>query len=103
MSFFRCCEYGSTVKRRHCKKWGRRAISEIMTSPMHPEDAAPIGKAIVNILLVDDEVRNLEVLESILASPSYHLVRAQTAQEALMALIDGEFAVIVLDIQMPGT
>ncbi|MEI9866484.1 MAG: PAS domain S-box protein [Limisphaerales bacterium] len=58
---------------------------------------------VVNILLVDDEVRNLDVLESILASPKHHLVRAQAAQEALMALIDGEFAAIILDIQMPGT
>jgi signal transduction histidine kinase len=62
-----------------------------------------VETGLVNILLVDDEVRNLDVLESILSSPDYHLVRAQAAQEALMALIDGEFAVIVLDIQMPGT
>src|ERR1700744_6067405 len=58
---------------------------------------------VVNILLVDDEVRNLEVLESILTSPTYHLVRAHTAEEALMALLDGTFAVMVLDIQMPVT
>jgi PAS domain S-box-containing protein len=64
----------------------------------------PAGKTdVVNILLVDDEVRNLDVLESILTSPNHRLVRAQAAQEALMALIDGEFAAIVLDIQMPGT
>lgn len=55
----------------------------------------------VNILLVDDEVRNLEVIESVLNSPDHRLVRAQTADEALMALIREEFAVIVLDIQMP--
>jgi PAS domain S-box-containing protein len=62
-----------------------------------------MGKATVNLLLVDDEVRNLEVLESILAAPGYRLVRAQTSQEALMALLDEEFAAIVLDIQLPGT
>ncbi|HEY1172204.1 MAG TPA: response regulator [Verrucomicrobiae bacterium] len=55
----------------------------------------------VNILLVDDEVRNLEVIESVLQSPDHRLVRAQTADEALMSLIRDEFAVIVLDIQMP--
>lgn len=75
-----------------------------MTSPVIvAESASSMGKSTVNILLVDDEVRNLEVLESILTSPDYRLVRAQSAQEALMALIDGEFAVMVLDIQMPGT
>ncbi len=57
----------------------------------------------VNILLVDDEPRNLDVLESILDSPGYRLVRAMDADEALKALVNPEFAVIVLDIRMPGT
>jgi signal transduction histidine kinase len=56
----------------------------------------------VALLLVDDDSRNLDVLASILDSPTYHLVRAQTAEEALLALITGDFAVIVLDIRMPG-
>ena len=56
----------------------------------------------VNILLVDDEVRNLEALESILQSPDYHLVRALTAAEALLLLLEGDFAAIVLDVHMPG-
>ncbi|HEX6898966.1 MAG TPA: response regulator [Thermoanaerobaculia bacterium] len=57
----------------------------------------------VNILLVDDEPRNLDVLESILGTSGYRLVRAQTADEALLALLTDEFAAIVLDIMMPGT
>jgi PAS domain S-box-containing protein len=76
---------------------------DAMTSPILAATGPSMENAIVDILLVDDEVRNLEVLESILASPEYRLVRAQTADEALMALIDGEFAAIVLDIQLPGT
>lgn len=55
----------------------------------------------VNILLVDDDSRNLDVLESILTSPDYRLFRARTADEALLALINEEFAVIVLDVRMP--
>jgi len=55
----------------------------------------------VNILLVDDEARNLDALESILGTADYRLVRAQTADAALMALLNGEFAAIVLDIRMP--
>lgn len=62
--------------------------------------AALIGP--VSILLVDDEPRNLDALESILGTADYSLVRAQTADEALMALLNGEFAAIVLDIRMPG-
>jgi signal transduction histidine kinase len=60
-------------------------------------EAAPI-----NILIVDDEPKNLTVLESVLTDPSYRIVRAASADEALLALIDREFALLVLDIQMPG-
>ena len=56
----------------------------------------------VNILLVDDESRNLDALESFLQSPDYNLVRALSGDKALMLLLDGEFAALVLDIQMPG-
>ncbi len=57
----------------------------------------------VDILLVDDKPENLSVLESILESPDYRLTKAQSAQEALLALINTDFALIVLDIRMPGT
>ncbi|MEJ1972103.1 MAG: response regulator [Lacunisphaera sp.] len=63
----------------------------------------PAALAPVNILLVDDEPRNLDVLEGLLASPEHRLVRANGATDALMALLREEFAVIVLDVQMPGT
>ncbi len=55
----------------------------------------------VNILLVDDDPRNLDVLESVLTSPDYRLFRARKADEALLALITHEFSVIVLDVRMP--
>src|SRR6266478_1429126 len=57
----------------------------------------------VRILLVDDEPRNLDALESILDSSGCTLIRAQTADEALFAVLQHEFAAIVLDIKMPGT
>jgi PAS domain S-box-containing protein len=57
----------------------------------------------VKILLVDDEPRNLDALESILESSGCTLVRAQTADQALFAILQNEFAAIVLDIKMPGT
>jgi signal transduction histidine kinase len=60
------------------------------------------GDGVARVLLVDDDVRNLEVLESILESPGLQLVRAQTPEEALLALVQGEFACLVLDVQMPG-
>ena len=54
-----------------------------------------------NILLVDDQARNLDALEAVLTSPDYRLVRAQSANDALLALLADDFAVIVLDIRMP--
>lgn len=56
----------------------------------------------INILIVDDEPKNLSVLESILDDPAYRLVRAVSADEALLALVVEEFALLILDIRMPG-
>lgn len=55
----------------------------------------------ISILLVDDDPKNLLVLETILNSPDYRLVQAASADEALMALMLDDFAAIVLDVQMP--
>jgi signal transduction histidine kinase len=64
-----------------------------------PHDTAPDD---AQILIVDDERANLEALEVTLASTGCRLVRAQSADEALLALLDQDFACIVLDIRMPG-
>ena len=56
----------------------------------------------VNVLLVDDRPENLVALEAILNSPSYNLVQANSGAEALRCLLNEDFAVILLDVQMPG-
>src|SRR5438270_3846981 len=56
----------------------------------------------VNILIVDDEPKNLTVLETVLDDPTYRLVRATSGEAALLALMAEEFAVLVLDVRMPG-
>lgn len=56
----------------------------------------------INILIVDDEPANLLVLETVLEDPGYRLVRAQTADQALLALVNAEFALLILDIRLPG-
>jgi PAS domain S-box-containing protein len=55
----------------------------------------------ISILLVDDDPKNLLALEAILESPDHRLVKAQTADEALLALMREDYAAIVLDVQMP--
>jgi PAS domain S-box-containing protein len=54
------------------------------------------------ILLVDDREENLLALEAVLEPLGCRLVKARSGEEALKALLQGEFAVIVLDVQMPG-
>jgi PAS domain S-box-containing protein len=54
------------------------------------------------ILLVDDRPANLLALEGILSPLGHVLVRAQSGEEALWRLLEEEFAVILLDVQMPG-
>jgi CheY-like chemotaxis protein len=56
----------------------------------------------INILLVDDEPRNLDALEAILDEPSYRLLRADNADLALRLLLEHDVAAIILDIKMPG-
>jgi PAS domain S-box-containing protein len=55
----------------------------------------------VSILLVDDDANNLLALESILEAPDHRLVKVQTADDALLALMQEDYAAIVLDVQMP--
>ncbi len=56
----------------------------------------------VNILLVDDNPANLLTLSAVLSNPSYNLIRANSSQEALSYLLKMEFAVILVDVMMPG-
>jgi DNA-binding response OmpR family regulator len=54
-----------------------------------------------NVLVVDDEPKNLVALEAALASVDYGVVMASSGRDALKALLSQDFAVIVLDIHMP--
>ncbi len=56
----------------------------------------------VNILLVDDQPKNLLALSAILESLSENLVSANSGTQALRYLLNQDFAVILLDVQMPG-
>ena len=55
-----------------------------------------------NILLVDDQEANLTALAAVLAEVGDAVVKARSGPAALRCLLDGEFAVVLLDVQMPG-
>src|SRR5919204_4725216 len=54
------------------------------------------------VLIVDDQPRNLDVLEVMLGDVDCMLIRATSADEALLHLVRHDFAALVLDIRMPG-
>lgn len=61
-----------------------------------PEDAP------THILMVDDHPANLLALEGILAPLGQVLVRATSGADALKAVLQHDFALILMDVQMPG-
>jgi PAS domain S-box-containing protein len=55
----------------------------------------------VNILLVDDRPDKLLALEAILGNLGENLVKAHSGREALKKLLEEDYAVILLDVNMP--
>ena len=55
-----------------------------------------------NILLVDDRADKLLAIEAILSSLEQNIIKARSGKEALRLLLKQDFAVILLDVSMPG-
>lgn len=55
-----------------------------------------------NILIVDDDSKNLLALQELLESLEQKLMLANSGEEALRCVLQSEFAVILLDVHMPG-
>lgn len=60
------------------------------------------GENKINILIVDDRPENLLSMESLIESPELNIVRASSGNESLGLMLDYEFAIVLLDVQMPG-
>ena len=55
----------------------------------------------VSILIVDDHTENLVALEALLTDLDQNIVRAESGLDALRLLLHHEFALIILDVDMP--
>ncbi|MGO4756808.1 two-component system response regulator, partial [Streptomyces sp. 2MCAF27] len=70
--------------------------------PVEPVMSKPCPGPRPKILVVDDQHNNLLAMAAVLAKLDQELVTASSGQEALKALLDhDDFAVILLDVQMP--
>src|SRR2546423_15632200 len=67
-----------------------------------PRRALPSNTEQVDILIVDDRAENLLALEAILEPLHQRLIRASSGEETLRRLLERDFALILLDVQMPG-
>ncbi|WP_234404602.1 response regulator [Vibrio vulnificus] len=54
------------------------------------------------LLIVDDKIENLLTLEGLLECFDVNLVRATSGEEALAHTLDHDFALVLLDVQMPN-
>jgi PAS domain S-box-containing protein len=68
---------------------------------LHPDVVEEPHEERPRVLLVDDDERNLLAVQSILEDVG-DVVPARSGEEALRHLLKGEFAVILLDVYMPG-
>lgn len=55
-----------------------------------------------SVLIVDDQPENLLALAAVLEPLGHPVVQASSGEEALKRLLESDFAVILLDVQMPG-
>ena len=92
-------------RRPRCSSYVRYAPSRIrrhLRTTHHYMRDGTLTDDRVNILLVDDRPDKLMALETILASLGQNLVLARSGTEALRFLLQQEFALIMLDVSMPG-
>ena len=74
------------------------AEQDLIPPEAQAESAAPQAK----ILLVDDEPKSLFALQELLSGLGQNLMIAQSGEEALRLALKNDFAVILLDVRMPG-
>ena len=77
-------------------------LRQFLTESDTDEIVAPPNAERVNILVVDDLPEKILVYRAILEELGQNLVTVNSGQEALKQVLRQEFAVILLDVNMPG-
>ena len=72
-----------------------------MSQQMSHEGSAEMNTP-QKILVVDDKSENLHALQTTLKETNAEVVKAQSGNDALIAALNHDFALAILDVQMPG-
>src|SRR5438067_13115009 len=76
--------------------------TRLIVDTLRTKDPRQVKNDQVDILIVDDVADKILVVETILAELGEHIVAARSGEEALARVLEREFAVILLDVNMPG-
>ena len=77
------------------------SLDNALRASRHPRSVDPF-KLNVPVLVVDDEPANLLAMEAVLAGAGIEFVGVASGADALRCLIERDFALILLDVNMPG-
>ncbi|MET0594229.1 MAG: response regulator [Polyangiaceae bacterium] len=80
----------------------KKRPSGTMAAPAEPSSGVMEALPRARILVVDDHPANLVALVAVLEPLGHEIVRCSSGEEALRELLAREFALILLDVQMPG-
>ncbi len=77
--------------------------AEALTPDPDGSGARVVGLDLIpaKILVVDDDQRNLFAVEEMLRAPGIEIVLADSGEAALRRVLQDDFAVVLLDVQMP--
>src|SRR5690606_6052853 len=97
-------ELPASVPSRHGASFHDEADGDGLSRSNRTSDGPPPNSTTrpvepIDILLVDDEPRNLDALEAVLDNGAYRLLRAENGDRALKLLLEHQVAAIVLDIK----
>src|SRR5687768_16374336 len=81
----------------------RRGCSAATRSSCWPNEMTTTGTDLqASILIVDDDRGSLLAMEEVIRSLGARLVTASSGEAALRAVLDDDFAAILMDVRMPG-